>query len=73
MYLKSEVYSVKRKEGEHSSLWGPRAAEYHIGLAATQPHVLWSVGEVVNDPGGKMTGQPPLLPTSPSEVLAGLY
>ena len=39
-------------------MWGPRAAEYHIRLTATRPHVLWSVGEVVNDPGSKMKVDP---------------
>ena len=72
MYLKSEVYRVKRK-GESTVPCGVPVLQSTIRLTATRPHVLWSVGEVVNDPGGKMTGQPPLLPTSPSEVLAGLY
>ena len=50
------VCNVSEQKGAQA-LWGP-CAEYHIRVTATQPHVLWSVGEVVNDPGSKMTVDP---------------
>ncbi len=48
-----EVCSVEGEEEQSldRSLWGPRAADNHIRHTVPCPHILWMVGEVVQDPG----------------------
>ena len=49
VWVVPEVWGVqtKQKGRENCALWRPRA-DYHLGQTVMKPHVLWSLGEVVD-------------------------
>ena len=65
----SEVRCVQGEEewGEDCPLWSPRAADYHIRHTVAEPHVLRSVGEVVDGPCSQVTVDPGSLQLSPEQ------